>query len=114
MANTEALYTNKIFLCGALPLLKTIVADVPSLKSKFENIHCVYQVSCLDPEAPEGKYAWTATVGEKGQIVIPKEAREMFSINPGDSMVVLCDKKRGMAIVKSEVLEDKIEKIISR
>ena len=43
-----------------------------------------------------------------------KEAREMFSINPGDSVVVLCDKKRGMAIVKSEVLEDKIEKIIPR
>ncbi len=57
MASTEALYTNKIFLCGALPLLKTIVADVPSLKKKFENVHCVYQVSCLDPEAPEGKYA---------------------------------------------------------
>ena len=55
MASTEALYTNKIFLCGALPLLKTIVADVPSLKSKFENIHCVYQVSCLDPEVEGGK-----------------------------------------------------------
>ncbi len=57
MASTEALYTNKIFLCGALPLLKTIVADVPSLKSKFEKVHCIYQVSCLDSEAPEGKYA---------------------------------------------------------
>ena len=53
----EALYTNKIFLCGALPLLKTIVADVPSLKKKFEKVHCIYQVSCLDPDAPEGKWA---------------------------------------------------------
>ena len=60
------------------------------------------------------KFVGIAKVGEKGQIVIPKEAREMFSINPGDSVVVLCDKKRGMAIVKSEVLEDKIEKIIPR
>ena len=58
MPNTqEALYTNKIFLCGALPLLKTIVADVPSLKKKFEKVHCIYQVSCLDPDAPEGKWA---------------------------------------------------------
>ena len=54
---TEAILTNKIFLCGALPLLKTIVADVPSLNAKFKKIHCVYQVSCRDPEAPDGKYA---------------------------------------------------------
>lgn len=60
------------------------------------------------------KFVGISKVGEKGQIVIPKEAREMFSINPGDSVVVLCDKKRGMAIVKSEILEDKIEKIIPR
>mgnify|MGYP002624795733 FL=1 len=54
---SEAIYTNKIFLCGALPLLKTIVADVPSLNSKFKNVHCIFQVSCDDPEAPEGKWA---------------------------------------------------------
>ncbi len=54
---SEAIYTNKIFLCGALPLLKTIVADVPSLNSKFKKVHCIFQVSCDDPEAPEGKWA---------------------------------------------------------
>ncbi len=54
---SEAILTNKIFLCGALPLLKTIVADVPSLNAKFKKIHCVYQVSARDPEAPEGKWA---------------------------------------------------------
>ncbi len=54
---SEAIYTNKIFLCGALPLLKTIVADVASLNSKFKKVHCVYQVSCLDPDAPDGKWA---------------------------------------------------------
>lgn len=57
MLNKDELYTNKIFLCGALPLLKTIVGDIPSLKSKFKNVHCIYQVSCLDKDAPEGKYA---------------------------------------------------------
>ena len=47
---------------------------------------------------PNGKYAWTVTVGEKGQIVIPKQAREIFKINPGDTLVLLGDDKRGLAI----------------
>lgn len=45
-----------------------------------------------------GKYAWLATVGEKGQIVIPKQAREVFKINPGDTLIILGDEKRGLAI----------------
>lgn len=47
---------------------------------------------------PEGMYAWTATVGEKGQIVIPKQAREIFGIRPGDTLLLLGDEKRGIAI----------------
>ena len=58
------------------------------------------------------KFVGIAKVGEKGQIVIPKEARDMFDIKPGDTVVVLCDKKKGMAIVKSEVLEDTMDKIM--
>ena len=46
----------------------------------------------------EGKYAWTATVGEKGQIVIPKQARELFGIRPGDTLLLLGDVERGIAI----------------
>ena len=49
-------------------------------------------------KAPEGKYAWTATVGEKGQIVIPKQARDIFGIRPGDTLLLLGDEKRGIAI----------------
>lgn len=48
--------------------------------------------------APKGKYAWTATVGEKGQIVIPKQAREIFGIKPGDTLLLLGDEERGIAI----------------
>ena len=40
-------------------------------------------------KTPKGKYAWTATVGEKGQIVIPKQAREVFNIKPGDTILLL-------------------------
>ena len=47
---------------------------------------------------PKGKYAWTVKVGEKGQIVIPKEARDIFDINPGDTLIILCDEKQGIAI----------------
>ena len=55
---------------------------------------------------PKGKYAWTVTVGEKGQIVIPKQAREVFGIQPGDTLVMLGDVKRGLAIPpKKKLLE---------
>jgi AbrB family looped-hinge helix DNA binding protein len=47
---------------------------------------------------PKGKHAWTVKVGEKGQIVIPKEARDIFDINPGDTLIVLGDEKQGIAI----------------
>ena len=47
---------------------------------------------------PRDKYAWTVTVGEKGQIVIPKQAREVFGIQPGDTLILLGDEKQGIAI----------------
>lgn len=47
---------------------------------------------------PKGKYAWTVKVGEKGQIVIPKEAREVFNINPGDTLIILGDEEQGLSI----------------
>ena len=58
------------------------------------------------------KYVGICKVGEKGQIVIPKEARNMFDINFGDSVVILCDKKKGMAIVKSDILESVTNNIL--
>lgn len=51
--------------------------------------------------APEGKYLFgVAKVGQKGQIVIPKEAREVFGIAPGDTLAVLGDINQGIGIVK--------------
>lgn len=49
---------------------------------------------------PKGKYFFGAVVvGERGQIVIPKEARDVFNINSGDRLLILGDKDRGLAIV---------------
>ncbi len=53
-------------------------------------------------DKPQGKYAWTAKVGEKGQIVIPKEARDIFNIQPGDTLLLLGDEEQGIAIVPKE------------
>lgn len=53
----------------------------------------------------KGKYAWTVTVGEKGQIVIPKQARDVFNISSGDTLVILGDEKRGLAIPPKDFFE---------
>ena len=54
----------------------------------------------------KGKYAWSVTVGAKGQIVIPKEAREVFGIAPGDTLLLLGDEKRGIAIPPKSFFRD--------
>lgn len=58
------------------------------------------------------RYVGIAKVGEKGQIVIPKGARDMFDIKPGDTVVVLCDKEKGMAILKSDALDETLDKVM--
>ena len=63
-------------------------------------------------EADNGKYIFgVVKVGERGQIVIPKEAREIYGIKAGDSLLVLGDTK-GMAIVKTEIFQDKIDEML--
>ena len=54
---------------------------------------------------PVGKYAWTVKVGEKGQFVIPKEARDIFDIHPGDTLIILGDIERGIAIPPKGTLD---------
>ena len=61
----------------------------------------------------EGKYAWMVKIGEKGQFVIPKEARELFSLHPGDEILVLGDEKRGIAVLPKEQQKEYITRIFS-
>ena len=56
-------------------------------------------------DMPVGKFAWSVTVGSKGQIVIPKEAREVFHIQPGDTLLLLGDVERGIAIPPKETFK---------
>lgn len=48
----------------------------------------------------------TAKVGDRGQIVIPKEARELFRINPGDTLLILGEEDTGLVISRPEVLSN--------
>ncbi len=61
----------------------------------------------------EGKYAWMVKIGEKGQFVIPKEARELFDLKPGDEILVLGDKERGVAILPKEKQQEAVKQIFS-
>lgn len=52
---------------------------------------------------PKGKHIFgMVKVGDKGQIVIPAKARQVFNINPGDSIIVLGDEKQGIALIKEK------------
>ena len=63
-------------------------------------------------EAENGKYIFgVVKVGERGQIVLPKEAREVYGIKAGDSLLVLGDSK-GMAVLKTEIFQDKIDEML--
>lgn len=60
------------------------------------------------------KFVGISKVGEKGQIVIPKEARDMFDIKSGDSIIVLCNKERGIALLKADAIEDLTDKVFPK
>jgi AbrB family looped-hinge helix DNA binding protein len=62
---------------------------------------------------PEGKFMSSVKVGPKGQIVIPKEAREMFNIKPGDILLLLADSERGIAIQRQEFFQKIADEIFS-
>ena len=66
----------------------------------------------MKKKGPEGKFMATVKVGPKGQIVIPKEVREMFGIESGDTLVLLADVQRGIALNRMSVLGGLVEKIM--
>ena len=65
--------------------------------------------------APVGKHLWgMVTIGSKGQIVIPKAARETFALRESDRLVVLGDENEGIALVKAETFEQKMQLLLEQ
>ena len=61
---------------------------------------------------PEGKFVGTARVGERGQIVIPKGARDLLDIQSGETLLVLADRERGIALTKDGALFQQFEALL--
>jgi len=63
---------------------------------------------------PKGKHIFgTAKVGEKGQIVIPKEARELFGIKPGDTLLILGEAETGLIVSRPDVLNNLADELLN-
>ena len=67
----------------------------------------------LTKDEDEGYFFGTAKVGEKGQIVVPKEARNLFNIKPGDTVVIVGDSAKGLYVVKSTAVKEFALKTLS-
>ena len=66
------------------------------------------------PPAPRGKNIWgTVTIGERGQIVIPKAARDKFTLNAGDRLIVISD-EQGIALVPAAYFESKMQELMDK
>ena len=61
--------------------------------------------------SPTPRVFGTAKVGDRGQIVIPKDAREMFGLEPGDQLVLLADRKKGVALQTTDKLNPMMRRV---
>ena len=60
----------------------------------------------------DGKYIFgVLKISEKGQIVIPREARKIYNLQPGDALILMGD-KNGMAMVKTEIFHDLVDQVM--
>lgn len=62
-------------------------------------------------DVPDGRWISTVRLGPKSQIVIPKEAREMFDLDPGDTLLLMADRERGIALVDPAVYAGVVNKV---
>src|SRR5690554_4335610 len=67
----------------------------------------------MDKKVSENKFMGSMKVGQKGQIIIPKEIRDMFGISPGDTLILLADAEIGIAIERYDVFSEIADKIFA-
>ena len=63
---------------------------------------------------PKDKFMSSVKVGEKGQIVIPKDARQIFGVKPGDTLLILGDEETGIIVTKPDVLRAAADEIFGK
>lgn len=64
-------------------------------------------------ESMQDKFMTTVRIGPKGQIVIPKEVRAMFGLEPGDSLILLADRERGIALQSSSYYDSFVRAVFA-
>lgn len=62
--------------------------------------------------APDGRWISTVRLGPKSQIVIPKEVREMYGLGPGDTLLLMADRERGIALVDPAAYADVMNHVL--
>ena len=65
-------------------------------------------------ESMQDKFMTTVRIGPKGQIVIPKEVRAMFGLAPGDSLILLADRERGIALQSSSYYDSFVREVLDQ
>lgn len=64
------------------------------------------------PPAPRGKNIWgSVTINERGQLVIPKAARDLFRLTTGKRLIVLTDENEGIALIPADMFEERMKQI---
>ena len=95
-----------ILKCSALADVYGVSVDSLLKTEKADGIGMI-------PPAQNGKHIWgSVLVGDRGQIVIPKEARDKFHLTGGTRLIVLGDEDEGIALVPAEMFEANMKKVI--
>lgn len=95
-----------IVKCGALAQVYGVSIDSLLKTEKADGIGMI-------PPAQPGKHIWgSVLVGDRGQIVIPKEARDKFHITGGTRLIVLGDENEGIALIPSDFFEEHMKMVM--
>ena len=103
-------YNSSLTLCALSAILSYCVK---SMKSVIGGVRLPSGKHVLGMKKARHIFG-TAKVGERGQIVIPKDARELYGIHPGDTLLILGDEENGMIVTKPDVLSSLAERILDQ